>query len=1343
MVSMIASRLGFRRLGAAAAVAVCSAAVAWAPMAFAGSASSPSSIGGFGVALASPFSPLAASSSSPKTIAEFGEGAGEIEGPDGIAVDRSVGDVYVADGNNFRIDKFDEKGNFLLAWGWGVRDGLDSGLQTCGPQATPPSSQCFRGLNSANGSGAVGPSGLAVDQSSGDVYVSDNGQRRVSKFTSSGEFLFMVGANVDKTKVALEGGASQAEKNLCTAASGDTCGNGETGSGPGEFGPSIKTIVVGSTGIVWVGDEDRLTSFDSSGAAAATITLPGASYTQSLALDSADDFYVISAALPGVRELEADTGTPLKTLDAAGQARTVTLDEANNMYIGDSTTPYRFKVYDPAGKQTSEFGAGQVIGGPGTGNVYGGNEIAVGDSSGRLYAASGRSSESESVVQAFALPEPGPQVVSQGVENILPDSATLTAAINPESYETTYRFQYGTDESYGHSTIPQTLTADEFESEDVKAALDELIPGAIYHFRVVATNNCNSSEPAEVCTAQGEDRTFTTPPAVRIDAQWATDVTAHTAELHAEMDPLGVEAEAWLEYGTGEGYGQVVPLAGLDNGVGAVSSEAVLTGLQAGAAYHYRFVARDVRDAATYTVYGPDQTFTTQFGSVGFKLADDRAWEMVSPPNKHGGRLRGGGGAHLQAAAGGNGVAYQSYLSTEADPEGNRIPEASMNLARREANGSWRSKDITPPNDRVTSLGHGTDYKLFDSDLSEALLEPSSGTPLSPEASERTPYMRENAEPGVFTPLVTGKEPYANVPAATKFGGELLVVGVSRDFRHFALASGVPLVEGAPSSGLTLYEWTDGRLQPISVLPSGEIVAARYVGSGVGSVRGALSEDGSRVFWSGESSGNISALYVRDTVARESGQLDVVRSGADGRGTANPLFQGAAVDGSVVFFTDSQHLTEGASAKGSDLYRCQLPPGGIASGCATLTDISVAAEAGENGAEVVGVAAGLAENGSKIYFVARGVLDEAANEFGDGAVSGQPNLYVWQQGEGVRFIATLSGNDFADWGSQTPSLADGFAVYLAADSSPSGRYLAFMSQRDLTHYDNRDATSGEAAQEVFRYDSLTARLKCVSCDSTGARPHSAVPSQAFGALVDPQGQWRLPTAATLPEASAGVSVGAQPISFYRPRAALDNGRVFFNAIDSLVPADSNGEWDVYEYEPAGVGDCGGDSGGPSISRLGEDCVSLISSGTGETEAAFVDASVSGNDAFFFAPAQLNETDLDHEVDIYDARVDGLPATLPKITECLGEACQPLPAMPSDTTPASSTFEGTGNLPISKRGVKPRRLMRAQKLSRALSSCRKKHKRSKERRASCERHARKSFGASRSSRKANSSKKGGK
>jgi hypothetical protein len=776
----------------------------------------------------------------------------------------------------------------------------------------------------------------------------------------------------------------------------------------------------------------------------------------------------------------------------------------------------------------------------------------------------------------------------------------------------------------------------------------------------------------------------------------AIDVTATSATLRAKVNPNTAQTTYRFEYGLEDCAASAcasVPVGGAEIATGhrPVQVQQDILGLKPGTTYHYRVVAEN----SFGVTEGPDRTLTTQVAALGFQLSDSRAWEMVSPPDKHGGvlvgqpGLAGGGSGVIQASEDGDGLAYLSFGSIEANPDGNRIVEPSTVLAHRDAAG-WRSKDITPPNERATPLptGPGAEYRVFSSDLATAVVEPRSGTPLSPQASERTPYLRENTEPPLYTPLVTGKEGFANVPPGTEFGGGSLktssveVRAATADLEHLGLRSGVPLVSGAPT-GRTLYEWSGGQLHPVSVLPTaegGEMVEARLFGSGVGSVRNAISEDGSRVFWStGDYPlGHTETLYMRETQAEETVRLDVVQPGGSGNDSSfssGPLFQGASPDGTVVFFTDTRQLTEDASASGDDLYRCEIPAGAGLSGCTTLTNITGPLAGSGESAEVLGVLAGMSEDAGTVYFVAKGVLDPAPSEAGDSAVSGEHNLYAWREGPGPRFIATLSDEDQMAWGGGN---GPGRGDRLTAAASPNGRYLSFMSERSLTAYDNTDAVSGRPLEEVFRYDALADRLDCVSCNPSGASPRGETTAGVQARpLVDPlhilDGR---SLAAALPEL---IALGVNPSPLYRPRAVLDNGRVFFNAVDALIPADSNGEWDVYQYEPSGVGDCGPSSGGAAVSRSAGGCVSLISSGTAEEEAGFLDASATGDDVFFLSSAQLSVTDEDSELDVYDARVNGVAARLEPSTECLGEACQPAAVAPDDSTPASASFRGQGNL----------------------------------------------------------------
>jgi len=88
-----------------------------------------------------------------------GSGNGQFRAPYHIAVDSS-GNVYVADSNNNRIQKFNSNGTFVAKWGtYGTGDG-----------------QFYF------------PTGIAVD-SSGNFYVADTLNYRIQKFNSSGVFI--------------------------------------------------------------------------------------------------------------------------------------------------------------------------------------------------------------------------------------------------------------------------------------------------------------------------------------------------------------------------------------------------------------------------------------------------------------------------------------------------------------------------------------------------------------------------------------------------------------------------------------------------------------------------------------------------------------------------------------------------------------------------------------------------------------------------------------------------------------------------------------------------------------------------------------------------------------------------------------------------------------------------------------------------------------------------------------------------------------------------------------------------------------------------------------------------
>ena len=493
----------------------------------------------------------------------------------------------------------------------------------------------------------------------------------------------------------------------------------------------------------------------------------------------------------------------------------------------------------------------------------------------------------------------------------------------------------------------------------------------------------------------------------------------------------------------------------------------------------------------------------------------------------------------------------------------------------------------------------------------------------------------------------------------------------------------------------------------------------------------AISEDGSRVVWHTEGIGAGKRLYMRDVRGEGTVELDVAEPGCvleqkcvSGGGK----FQVASSDGSRVFFTDEQRLTSdaGAAKNEPDLYECEMieEAGGLRCVLSDLTPSS-----GGEHADVQGAVLGASKDGSWVYFVVDGVL--AA-----GAQRDEPNLYV-RHGGATRLVAVLSANDSPDWGSasgEAGNLED--AAFLSARVSPNGRWLAFMSQRPLTSYDPRDAFSGRPDEEVYLYDGESGRVVCASCNPTGGRPVGTVFGPGAGAAEEGflggnrawsgTGTW-----------VAGLVPGWS-LPQYQSRYLSDGGRLFFDSHDGLVSQDVDGTWDVYEYEPSGVGGCGVSSG--TFVGVSGGCVGLVSSGASPEPSAFLDASVSGGDVFFLTSAKLLSQDFDTSRDLYDAHecssvspCQPVPAAFPPSCST-GDSCKPASSPQPEIfgAPSSATFSGPGNVVPSK--SKPvvkttKSLTRAQKLSKALRACRKKPKR---KRVVCERGARRAYGAVRKS-----------
>jgi NHL repeat len=297
---------------------------------------------------------------------------------------------------------------------------------------------------------------------------------------------------------------------------------------------------------------------------------------------------------------------------------------------------------------------------------------------------------------------------------------------------------------------------------------------------------------------------------------------------------------------------------------------------------------------------------------------------------------------------------------------------------------------------------------------------------------------------------------------------------------------------------------------------------------------------------------------------------------------------------------------------------------------------------------------GAAKDGSRIYFASTLDLGAGANPMEEEAVPGQPNLYLYERGSGFAFIGTVLGGSEDD----RPSALGLSSLRRAARVSPDGLHAVFPTRAALTDYDNTDQASGQPDSELFLYDAAVggeeAALRCVSCNPTGQRPRGR-------RTVTLDAGQELYAAATIP----GWQAKNQPT-----RALSDDGRrLFFESYDGLLPGDTNGAADVYQWEAAGKGTCKTSS--PEYFADNGGCIALISSGRSPEDSTFIDASADGRDVFFNTGASLVGQD-PGLLDVYDARIGGgFPPPLPPTIECEGQACQsPAPAPPPPSLSSS-------------------------------------------------------------------------
>ncbi len=1118
------------------------------------------------------------------------------------------------------------------------------------------------------------------------------------------------------------------------------------------YGLAVDSTALSSAGNLYYtgGETGLIYGFDSTGAALGgnfpidPTSNPGTSVDlDDLAVDSSGDLWVSDRATNQILRYSSD-GVFLSSVDVSAEMGSlggpyrIALDSNGDLYAGNYSSPgggvWRYTAASgyAFATQVDTTSAEAIAVDPSTHNLYlarrGGTDIREYDAAGALLGTFGDFSPDGSYglavdatnhyvyaadlnahqVRVFGpgVPQEFPSITTADPSPVGATSATLRAAVDPEGFSVTdCHFEYVTDAAFAADGFVDAASmpcgpdpGSGFGDVQVSAAVSGLSGATGYHFRIVASNsNGTANGPAQTLTTLGP----------RIHDTVAINVSTADADLTAQIDPRGAATTYHFEYGTTTAYGTNAPASGgsAGSGTGNVSVSQSITGLQPGTTYHFRIVAT----SSVATTTGPDATFETYSQApvldacandslrtaLGARLPDCRAYEQVTPMGKNGNNPI-GGVDFLEASDAGDAI---SYVVQGGIPGGDGAQNWTSFLARR-GKSDWSSSGMYPP----ASTGPEATISGWTSDFSTVFNSVKS----------------LNHDTAAF--LSRDTDGSINTISQSAGNADYDYVGGTKDGSKVFFETSLQLVPEATPDVKNLYvvDRADGVIHLAGVLPdsacgtppctpaAGSFAGPYLFATGDPSSGGsgthphvrqnyAVSADGLSVFFTDAGTGQ---LYLRRNAAAAGASTIHVSASAktngSGSGGADPsgpqpaLFHVASANASTVLFSSAEELTDnantGSADQGRDLYSYDTTAVDPARALVDLTPDS----GDPNGADVHGVV-GASDDGSYVYFVANGDLDGAGPALAGNCTGTEQNnsegscsLYVAHAGE-TDYIARLDSSELSNWqpGSLAGSLGTGEST---GRVSKDGLTVLVSSARRLTAYDNKRGSAcpfpafnpiGSACSELYRYHVGDPGPTCVSCNPTGQAP---------------DGGAHIQTQVTPPTVAAMAASRTRVLS-------SDGNRVFFESPDKLVAADTNGDsgcelqnsnsnrpgdscQDVYEWEAKDAGTC-------HSSAANGGCLYLISTGRSRDPSYFADASVSGDDVFFYTSDKLVAQDQDENVDIYDARVGGgLSVQHPEDPPpaCTAEGCRAGSSLPpTDPDPGSGAFTGPGDQGKGHRG----------------------------------------------------------
>jgi hypothetical protein len=455
-------------------------------------------------------------SSAAASLSWLGEGQGEFPNlsseiqlatsSNGLAVNRTTGDLYAADSGNQRVVRFDATGRLLEAWGWGVGDGAER-FERCGPDgeqsAGKPLFPICLGRN-GKGEGLAGeaddqlkePEAVAVDQATGDIFVvSDSATGTIKEFSAEGQFIRAFGSR----------GSEVEQHSVFAAGPGgiavDAEGRVYVMDGAGPHAPRVMVFEADAGGEYKYSKEifSKLFEFEEG----------------YLSISDGGSFFLRG---PGhLYRFDSATATTPAWEHEVGEVSAITINPTTEevyYYVGKENMVHAIK---PQGKSegTEQAFKGAVNQTPTAGAAFNPVESLGGRAPGVLYLDDVGSNGGHGLIFAGPVEDKAPLVGEESVTTRSTTFAALEGVVDPNGVETSYEFEYGAEgpcsvAPCAKAPIGGASAGNGEVNANVSVNVSGLKAGATYFYRLVASSHCHLAAPEELCVAHGADQSFKT-----------------------------------------------------------------------------------------------------------------------------------------------------------------------------------------------------------------------------------------------------------------------------------------------------------------------------------------------------------------------------------------------------------------------------------------------------------------------------------------------------------------------------------------------------------------------------------------------------------------------------------------------------------------------------------------------------------------------------------------------------------------------------------------------------------------------------------------------------------------